>query len=130
VTKEELEPPRRERMRVKNKNLSTPVRNSERLKKFRQAAYELLVRASYAIFERMDAVMTTWNALCLAEFSRAFAIQSSIAKYLRSLQDNRLDRKKLMKLYPSAIRTASTRNRTYISGNRPYCMGETVMPKH
>jgi len=33
--------------------------NSERLKKFRQAAYDLLVLAKDATFELMDAVMTT-----------------------------------------------------------------------
>jgi hypothetical protein len=43
--------------------------NSERLKEFRQAAYELLVKAKDATFELMDAVMTTPNAACLAEFS-------------------------------------------------------------
>jgi hypothetical protein len=43
--------------------------NSERLKDFRQAVYELLVRAKDATFELMDAVMTTIHASCLAEFS-------------------------------------------------------------
>jgi hypothetical protein len=43
--------------------------NSERLKDFRQAAYELLVKANDATFELMDAVMTTRNASSLAEFS-------------------------------------------------------------
>ncbi|WP_333351960.1 hypothetical protein [Microcoleus sp. B3-A4] len=56
--------------------------NSERLKDFRQAAYELLVLAKDATFELMDAVMTTRNAACLAEFSRASAIQSSMVKRL------------------------------------------------
>ena len=35
--------------------------NSERLKDFRQAAYELLVRAKDATKELMDSVMTTRN---------------------------------------------------------------------
>ena len=39
--------------------------NSERLKDFRQAAYDLLVLAKDATFELMDAVMTTRNASCL-----------------------------------------------------------------
>jgi hypothetical protein len=56
--------------------------NSERLKDFRQAAYELLVLAKDATRELMDAVMTTPNAACLAEFSRASAIQSSMVKRL------------------------------------------------
>ena len=45
--------------------------NSERLKDFRQAAYELLVRAKDATFELIDAVMTTLDASGFAEFSRA-----------------------------------------------------------
>ncbi|MCC3501211.1 MAG: hypothetical protein JGK38_32385 [Microcoleus sp. PH2017_15_JOR_U_A] len=36
---------------------------------FRQAAYDLLVKANDATFELMDAVMTTPNASSLAEFS-------------------------------------------------------------
>ena len=43
--------------------------NSEALKKFRQAAYELLTKAKDATFELMDAVMTMRNSACLAEFS-------------------------------------------------------------
>jgi hypothetical protein len=35
--------------------------NSERLKDFRQAAYDLLVKAKDATFELMDSVMTTRN---------------------------------------------------------------------
>ena len=43
--------------------------NSEALKEFRQAAYDLLVKAKDATFELMDAVMTMRNAACLAEFA-------------------------------------------------------------
>jgi len=39
--------------------------NSELLKEFRQAAYNLLVKAKDATFELMDAVMTTRNAAWL-----------------------------------------------------------------
>jgi hypothetical protein len=35
--------------------------NSEALKKFRQAAYKLLVKAKDATFELMDAIMTMRN---------------------------------------------------------------------
>ena len=56
-------------MRVKKKTHPIPDMNSEALKEFRQAAYELLVKAKDATFELMDAVMTTRNAACLAEFS-------------------------------------------------------------
>jgi hypothetical protein len=49
--------------------LPIPNMNSEVLKEFHQAAYELLVKAKDATFELMDAVMTMRNAACLAEFS-------------------------------------------------------------
>ncbi|MCC3521644.1 MAG: hypothetical protein JGK27_07850 [Microcoleus sp. PH2017_20_SFW_D_A] len=53
--------------------------NSERLKDFRQAAYDLLVKAKDVTFELMDAVMTTKNASCLAEFSLNPLFSSSMA---------------------------------------------------
>ena len=56
-------------MRVKKKTHPIPDMNHEALKEFRQAAYELLVKAKDATFELMDAVMTTRNAACLAEFA-------------------------------------------------------------
>jgi hypothetical protein len=59
--------------------------NSERLKDFRQAAYELLVRALDATFELMDAVMTTIHASCLAEFSLSPLFNRQWQAYLRSL---------------------------------------------
>jgi hypothetical protein len=59
--------------------------NSERLKDFRQAAYELLVRAKDATFELMDAVMTTRNASCLAEFSLSPVFNRQWPSVLRSI---------------------------------------------
>ena len=73
--------------------------NSERLKDFRQAAYELLVRAKDATFELMDAVMTTRNASCLAEFSLSPRFNRQWSSIYEALQDCRPDRKKLMELY-------------------------------
>ncbi|MEG4818448.1 NF041680 family putative transposase, partial [Microcoleus sp. K5-D4] len=73
--------------------------NSERLKDFRQAAYELLVRAKDATFELMDAVMTTRNASCLAEFSLSPLFNRQWPSVYEALQDCRPDRKKLMELY-------------------------------
>ena len=73
--------------------------NSERLKDFRQAAYELLVRAKDATFELMDAVMTTRNASCLAEFSLNPLFNRQWPSVYEALQDCRPDRKKLMLLY-------------------------------
>lgn len=73
--------------------------NSERLRKFRQAAYELLVLAKDATFELMDAVMTTRNASCLAEFSLSPLFNRQWSSIYEALQDCRPDRKKLMMLY-------------------------------
>jgi hypothetical protein len=56
--------------------------NSERLKDFRQAAYELLVRAKDATFELMDAVMTTRNAVMFSGIFTQSIIQASMAKRL------------------------------------------------
>ncbi|MEG4066433.1 hypothetical protein QUA42_03610 [Microcoleus sp. Pol11C2] len=77
--------------------------NSERLKDFRQAAYELLVRAKDAIFELMDAVWTTRNASCLAEFSLNPLFKRQWPSVYEALQDCRPDRKKLMELYQEQL---------------------------
>ena len=73
--------------------------NSERLKNFRQAAYDLLVLAKDATRELMDAVMTTRNAACLAEFSLNPLFNRQWPSVYEALQDCRPDRKKLMMLY-------------------------------
>jgi DDE superfamily endonuclease len=86
-------------MRVKKKTHPIPDMNSEALKEFRQAAYELLVKAKDATFELMDAVMTTRNAACLAEFSLSPLFNRQWSSAYEALQDSRPDRKKLMVLY-------------------------------
>ena len=73
--------------------------NSERLKDFRQAAYDLLVKAKDATFELMDSVMTTRNVSCLAEFSLNPLFNRHRPCVYEALQDCRPDRKKLMLLY-------------------------------
>ena len=73
--------------------------NSEALKEFRQAAYELLTKAKNATFELMDAVMTTRNAACLAEFSLSPLFTRQWSSVYEALQDSRPNRKKLMVLY-------------------------------
>ncbi|WP_373535638.1 hypothetical protein [Microcoleus sp.] len=72
--------------------------NSERLKDFRQAAYELLLLAKDATFELMDAVMTTRNA-AWAEFSLSPLFSRQWSSVYEALQDCRPDRKKLMLLH-------------------------------
>ena len=73
--------------------------NSGRLKEFRQAAYELLIVAKDATFQLMDAVMTTRNASCLAEFALSPLFNRQWSSVYEALQDSRPDRKKLMILY-------------------------------
>ena len=86
-------------MRVKKKTHPIPDMNSEALKEFRQAAYELLVKAKDATFELMDAVMTMRNAACLAEFSLSPLFTRQWSSVYEALQDSRPERKKLMMLY-------------------------------
>ncbi len=73
--------------------------NSERLNDFRQAAYDLLVKAKDATFELMDSVMTTKNASSPAEFSLNPLFKRQWPSIYEALQDCRPDRKKLMLLY-------------------------------
>jgi predicted NAD/FAD-binding protein len=73
--------------------------NHEALKEFRQAAYQLLVKAKDATFELMDAVMTTRNAACLAEFALSPLFNRQWSSVYEALQDSRPERKKLMVLY-------------------------------
>jgi hypothetical protein len=54
--------------------------NSERLKDFRQEAYELLVRGKDATFELMDAVMTTPEFVMFGRIFAQSIIQSSMVK--------------------------------------------------
>lgn len=86
-------------MRVKKKTHPIPDMNHEALKEFRQAAYELLVKAKDATFELMDAVMTTRNAACLAEFALSPLFNRQWSSVYEALEDSRPERKKLMVLY-------------------------------
>jgi hypothetical protein len=100
-------------MRVKKKTHPLLDMNSEALKEFRQATYDLLVKAKDATFELMDAVMTTRNAACLgatfsgeaspeklaSEFALSPLFTRRWSSIYEALQDSRPDRKKLMVLY-------------------------------
>ena len=59
--------------------------NSERLKDFRQEAYELLVRGKDATFELMDAVMTTPEFVMFGRIFAQSIIQSSMVKRWRGI---------------------------------------------
>jgi hypothetical protein len=88
--------------------------NSERLKEFRQAAYELLVKAKDATFELMDAVMTTRNAACLAEFALSPLFNRQWSSIYEALQDSRPDRKQLMVLYIKQLERQVVSSQEYV----------------
>lgn len=54
----------------------------EKLKQFRQEAYELLGKAKDATFELMDAVLLTRSVYSFAELSLSRLIPSSLAESL------------------------------------------------
>ena len=99
--------------------------NSERLKEFRQAAYELLVLAKDATFELMDAVMTTRNASCLAEFALSPLFNRQWSSVYEALQDSKPDRKKLMILYLKQLKQFVSATEHILVATLPYCLGKT-----
>ena len=102
-------------MRVKKKTHPSPDMNSEALKEFRQAAYELLTKAKDATFELMDAVMTMRNAACLAEFSLSRLFTRQWSSVYEALQDRRARSKEANGAVHQAVGATSASNRTCIS---------------
>jgi DDE superfamily endonuclease len=72
---------------------------ADKLKAFRQAAYQYLTRAKDATFELTDAVLLTRHAYCLADLSLCPAFRRSWSSIYEALQDCRPQRNKLMQLY-------------------------------
>ncbi len=77
--------------------------NIAQLQRFRQQAYNLLGLAKDATFELMDAVLTTRNVYCLADFSLSPLFRRQWSSVYESLQDCRPNRNKLMRLYLQKI---------------------------
>jgi hypothetical protein len=77
--------------------------NYERLREFRQQADQLLGKAKDAAFELSDAVLTTRNAGCLADFSLSPLFRRKWSSVYEALQDCRPKRDKLMRLYIQQI---------------------------
>ncbi len=77
--------------------------NIAQLQRFRQQAYNLLGGAKDATFELMDAVLTTRNVYCLADFSLSPLFRRQWSSVYESLQDCRPNRNKLMRLYLQKI---------------------------
>ena len=74
-----------------------------RLKKFRQTAYKCLCKAKNATFELMDAVLLTRNAYSLIDLSLCLVFRRKWRGIYEALQDTRLQRQKLMRVYIEQI---------------------------
>ena len=72
---------------------------TDKLKAFRQAAYQHLGRASDATFDLTDAILLTRHAYCLADLSLSPVFRRSWPSIYEALQDCRPQRHKLMQLY-------------------------------
>ncbi len=75
----------------------------EKLQEFRINAYNFLGFAKDATFELMDAVLTTRNAYCLADFSLSPLFRRKWPSTYECLQYCRPNRNLLMKLYLGLI---------------------------
>ena len=88
---------------VDNENTSNssslPIMIFERLKQFRQAAYNLLGPASDATFELLDAVLLTPTASSFVELSLSPVFRRKWPSIYEALEDGRPSRPKLMELY-------------------------------
>lgn len=71
----------------------------DKLKAFRQAAYQHLTRAKDATFELTDAILLTRHAYCLADLSLSPVFRRNWPSIYEALQDCRPQRNKLMRLY-------------------------------
>lgn len=78
---------------------------TDKLKAFRQAAYQHLTRAKDATFELTDAILLTRNAYCLADLSLSPVFRRNWSSIYEALQDCRPQRNKLMRLYIQQIPT-------------------------
>lgn len=72
---------------------------ADKLKAFRQEAYQHLTRAKDATFELTDAVLLTRHAYCLADLSLSPVFRRAWSSIYEALQDCRPQRHKLMQLY-------------------------------
>ena len=78
-------------------------KSRSRLQQFRTDTYNLLGLAKDAIFDLIDAVLTTRTAYCLADFSLSPLFRRQWPSSYESLQDSRPNRQKLMTRYLEEI---------------------------
>jgi hypothetical protein len=77
--------------------------NCERLKKFRQEAYQLLGAAQDATMDMMDAVLVTRSVYSFAELSLSPIFRRKWPSLYEAIEDCRPQRRELMKLYINQI---------------------------
>jgi hypothetical protein len=90
-------------MRNSPKLLNLPKMNLERLKRFRQEAYELLGKAKDATMDVMDAVLVTKSVDSFAELSLSPVFRRKFSSLYEAIEDVRPQRGGLMKLYLQQI---------------------------
>ena len=86
----------------------------ERIKQFRQDAYELLGKAKDATFELMDAVLLNRSVYSFAELSLSPVFRRRWPSLYEALEDCRPKRNKLMKLY---IKQVPQESRVILAGD-------------
>ena len=85
--------------------------NLERLKRFRQEAYELLGKAKDATMDVMDAVLVTKSVDSFAELSLSPVFRRKFSSLYEALEDVRPQRRGLMKLYLQEIHQDRNRDK-------------------
>jgi hypothetical protein len=98
-------------MRNSPKSLNLPKMNLERLKRFRQEAYELLGKAKDATMDLMDAVLVTKSVDSFAELSLSPVFRRKFSSLYEAIEDVRPQRRGLMKLYLQQIHTDKDRDK-------------------
>jgi len=84
---------------MSNQHDSPVQEHFSKLQRFRQAAYGLITKGRDALFELSDAVLQMPRVQCFAELSCAPAFRRKWPSVYEALQDGRLNRGELCKLY-------------------------------
>lgn len=110
---------------------------SDKLREFRQAAYERLGKAHDATFELTDAILTTRSVYSLADLSLSPFFRRKWPSIYEALQDSRPNRQKLMQLYikqiPTVARPLLAGDHTRMASSRrsnPSRKNSTRIPAH
>lgn len=97
----------------------------EKLKQFRQSAYTLLGKGKDAIFELMDAVLTSPGVKSFVELSLSPVFRRGWSSLYAGLRNSRPQRQKLMKLY---IKQMPSESRPLLAGIIPLGLARMLSP--